>query len=141
LDLAQKLTDRFGAHALLGYSEANHQNPIQTTLLFDKNDIQGYTYDYRDSSRMPLITYGNVDVASPSTWTLTQIRLRPQTAFNGFRNAAFDVTFDATDALKLKAGPQYKRFLFRTTSLVRSNGTSTGQEGVIPAFAAGTAVA
>jgi TonB-dependent receptor len=134
LDLTQKLTDRFSVHTLLGYSEANHQNPIQTTLLFDRNDIQGYTYDFRDSSRMPLITYGNVDPASPSTWTLSQIRLRPQTAFNGFRNAAFDVSFEATDALKFKIGPQYKKFKFITTSKVRSNGTSTGQENVIPSL-------
>ena len=141
LDLAQRLTDRFSVHGLVGYSEANHQNPIQTTLLFDRNDVQGYTYDFRDSSRLPLITYGNVDVANPSTWTLTQIRLRPQTAFNGYRNAAFDVTFEATDNLKLKIGPQYKRFQFRTSSQVRSNGTSTGQEGIIPALPAGTPIA
>ena len=140
LDLAQKLNDRFSVHGLVGYSEANHQNPIQTTLLFDRNDIQGYTYDYRDSSRMPLITYGNVDVTSPGAWTLTQIRLRPQTAFNGFRNAAFDVSFRATDILKLTAGPQYKKFEFRTTSKVRSNGTATGQEGVIPALPASTPI-
>ncbi len=140
LDLAQKITERFSVHGLVGYSEANHQNPIQTTLLFDRNDIQGYTYDYRDSSRMPLITYGTVDVTSPSSWTLSQIRLRPQTAFNGFRNAAFDVTFDATDTLKLKAGPQYKKFEFRTSSKVRSNGTSTGQEGIIPPVVANTLI-
>ena len=141
LDLAQKLGDRFSVHGLVGYSEANHQNPIQTTLLFDRNDITGYTYDFRDSSRMPLITYGNVDVTNPTTWQLTQIRLRPQSSLNTFRTGSFDVAFDATDTLKLKAGPQWKRFEFKTSSLVRSNGTSTGQETIIPALPAGTPIA
>jgi TonB-dependent receptor len=141
LDLAQKITDRFNVHALVGYSEANHQNPIQTTLLFDRQNVQGYTYDFRDSNRMPLITYGNADVTNPATWTLSQIRLRPQTAFNGFRNVAFDVELKATDALTFKAGPQYKKFDFRTTSKVRSNGTSTAQETTIPALPANTPIA
>ena len=54
--------------------------PIQTTLLFDRADVDGYSFDYRGNSRLPLITYGNVDVTNPATWTLSQIRLRPQSS-------------------------------------------------------------
>ena len=48
-----------------GFAEANHDNPEQTTLLFDANNIDGYSYDYRDNSRLPLITYGTTDVSNP----------------------------------------------------------------------------
>ena len=60
--------------------EAEHDNPIQTTLLFDRADVDGYSFDYRGNSRLPVITYGNVDVTNPATWTLSQIRLRPQSS-------------------------------------------------------------
>jgi TonB-dependent receptor len=140
-DASQKIGDKFTVHGLVGYSEANHQNPIQTTLLFDALNVDGYSYDYRANNRLPLITYGNADVTAPTTWQLTQIRLRPQTSFNGFRNAAFDVAFKQSDALTFRAGPQYKKFQFRTTSLQRSNGTTANQEGVIPTAIKNTAIA
>ena len=49
-------------NALVGFAESNHENPVQTTLLFDALDVDGYSYDYRGDSRLPLITYGTADV-------------------------------------------------------------------------------
>ena len=60
---------------------------------------------------------------NPATWTLSQIRLRPQTPINTFQTASFELAWDVTDAFTLKAGPQYKKYEFETTSLQRSNGT------------------
>ncbi len=48
--------------ALVGMAESKHDNPKQTTLLFDAFDIDGYVYDYRRNDRLPLISYGNLDV-------------------------------------------------------------------------------
>jgi TonB-dependent receptor len=134
-------SDTWHLSALVGYSEAKHDNPVQTTLLFDAADVDGYSFDYRADNRLPVISYGNVDVTNPATWTLSQIRLRPQSSTNEFRTVSFDVAWDVSDAITLKAGPQYKKFDFDTLSLQRSNGTTTNQEGVIPASVAGTPVA
>ncbi|MBL8267175.1 TonB-dependent receptor, partial [Steroidobacter sp.] len=112
-------------------SEAEHDNPVQTTLLFDRTDVDGYTYDFRGNSRLPLISYGDAPVDSASAWTLSQIRLRPQSSSNTFKTTSFDIAWDVNDAVTLKAGPQYKKFEFDTTSKVRSNGTTTSQESVI----------
>ena len=30
-------------HALVGFAEANHDNPVQTTLLFDALNVDGYS--------------------------------------------------------------------------------------------------
>jgi iron complex outermembrane receptor protein len=133
-------SDTVRLHALVGYSEAEHDNPIQTTLLFDRADVDGYVYDYRGDDRLPLISYGNVDVTNPATWTLSQIRLRPQSSLNKFQTASFELAWDVTDAVTLKAGPQYKKFEFETTSEARSNGTTTNQESVIPANVGAAAV-
>lgn len=129
LDLTHSFSDTWHMHALAGYSEAEHDNPVQTTLLFDANDVDGYSYDYRGNSRLPVITYGNANVTSPTTWTLSQIRLRPQRSENTFKTGSFEVEWNASDAITLKAGPQYKKFEFETKSLQRSNGTLSNQEG------------
>ena len=57
LDGAFDITDKLRASALVGYSEANHDNPVQTTLLFDWLGFPQLTYDYRDDSRLPQLTY------------------------------------------------------------------------------------
>ena len=141
LDATHDFSDAWHLHGLVGYSEAKHDNPIQTTLLFDRADVDGYSYDYRGNSRLPVITYGNVDVTNPATWTLSQIRLRPQASSNTFHTVSFDVAWDLSDAITLKAGPQYKKFDLETTSFQRSNGTATNQEAIIPANVAATPIA
>jgi iron complex outermembrane receptor protein len=140
LEGTHEFTDRVRLKGLVGYSEAKHDNPIQTTLLFDRNDVDGYTYDFRGNDRLPLFTYGNVDVTDPASWRLSQIRLRPQSSVNTFNTVSFDVAWDVTDIITLKAGPQYKKFEFETTSLVRSNGSLNNREGDLtglPATAVG----
>jgi iron complex outermembrane recepter protein len=132
LDLAQDIGERFKVHGLVGYSEANHQNPTQTTLFFDQANIAGYTYDFRNDNRIPLISYGATNVTSTTGWTLSQIRLRPQAALNTFRTGAIELQFEANDALSFEAGPQWKKFDFKTSSKQRSNGTLTSQEGIVP---------
>jgi TonB-dependent receptor len=141
LDGKHDISDTWRLHALVGFSEAKHDNPVQTTLLFDRNDVQGYSYDFRGDDRLPVISYGNVDVTNPANWTLSQIRLRPQSSTNEFKTASFEVAWDVTDNVSLKAGPQYKKFDFETLSLQRSNGTLTNQEAIIPANVAATSLA
>ncbi|GFE78734.1 TonB-dependent receptor [Steroidobacter agaridevorans] len=136
LEGTHEFTDRVRFKGLVGYSEAKHDNPIQTTLLFDRNDVDGYTYDFRGNDRLPQITYGDVDVTDPASWRLSQIRLRPQSSENTFKTVSFDVAWDVTDVVTLKAGPQYKKFEFDTTALVRSNGTTGNQENQLPGIPA-----
>lgn len=140
LEGAHEFNDRLRLKGLVGFSEAKHDNPVQTTLLFDKDDVMGYTYDFRGNDRLPLFTYGNADVTNPATWRLSQVRLRPQSSENTFKTVSFDVAWDVTDTITLKAGPQYKKFEFETTSLVRSNGTTGNREADLTGISA-TAVA
>ncbi|HEY0682624.1 MAG TPA: TonB-dependent receptor [Steroidobacter sp.] len=129
LEGTHSFTDSVRLRGLAGYSEAEHDNPVQTTLLFDRPDVDGYVYDFRGNDRLPVISYGNAAVDDPSAWALSQIRLRPQSSSNTFKTVSFDVAWDVTDAVTLKAGPQWKKFEFETSALVRSNGTTANQEG------------
>jgi TonB-dependent receptor len=135
LDVTHSFSDTFRLHGLAGAAQSNHDNPVQTTLLFDANDIDGYTFDYRGDDRLPLISYGATDVTNPASWTLSQIRLRPQSTLNTFKTVSFDVDFIMSDAFSLKAGPQWKEYEFVTTEARRPS------ETVIPPNVAATPVA
>jgi iron complex outermembrane recepter protein len=141
LEGTHTFSDTFKAKALIGFAEANHDNPVQTTLLFDANNIDGYVYDYRANRNLPLITYGLTDVTSPATWTLTQIRLRPQSTINSFQTASIDLEWTASDNWTMKFGPQWKNYVYKSTESRRSNGTTANQENIIPAAVAGAQIA
>jgi len=141
LDVEHELSDRLSFRGLAGFAESDHNNPVQTTLLFDADNIQDYVYDFRGNNRLPLITYGTTDLTNPATWHLEQIRLRPQTAYNAYETVQGDLQFDATDIFTLRGGLVWRGYEFESTELRRSNGTTANQEGVIPGFAAGTPIA
>lgn len=130
LDFSQQLTDTVRLNGLIGMSEADHDNPIQTTLLFDWNNIPLMSYDFRGNKRLPVLNFGNTNLTStvngtPNTaadsttdsggWYLSQIRLRPQATTNEFDNYQLDVEWEATDTLQFRAGVQLKEFTFETS--------------------------
>jgi TonB-dependent receptor len=127
--------------ALAGSSNSDFENPKQTTLLLDAQNIDGYVYDYRGNDRLPLISYGSTDVTSPATWKLSQIRLRPQSTENSFQTLQADLAYEFNPSLTLKGGLQYKTYEFDTWEKRRTNGTTSNIEATIPASAAGTPLA
>jgi TonB-dependent receptor len=141
LDASHDFGEGMMMTALLGTAKSEHDNPKQTTLLFDRSNINGYVYDYRRDDRLPLISYGSTDVTSPATWQLSQIRLRPQTADNTFDTAELNFEYEISPSLTLKGGVQYKQYEFETTERRRSNGTTSNREAIIPADVAATPIA
>jgi TonB-dependent receptor len=126
------LSDRTTVDFLAGASKSDFDNSIQTTIIFDQNNVDGYSYDYTDS-RNPVFNYGNAKLTDPTAWTLAEVRQRPQVSENTYStfqtNAHFDLEQDAT----LHMGASWKDYGFSTVGLRRSNGTSANQETVIPA--------
>lgn len=138
LNIDEDLTSRLHLNAYIGHSAALHRNPIQTTLLWDHADTDGYVYDYRQNSNLPLISYGGLAVDNPGVWTLSQIRLRPQSVDNIFDTEYATLAFDATDWLTLTGGINFKSYDYRSRELRRSNGTISNIEATIPGFASST---
>jgi len=125
--------ENWSIHGLAGYAKSEFRNPIQTTLLWDRNDIANYVYDYRGNSRLPLISYGTTDVTNPAIWTLAEIRLRPQEVDNSFANGQIDLTWKHSEAFSVTGGLQYRKYEFDTSERRRSNGTTSNQEAIRPA--------
>jgi len=161
LDAEHEFSDAFKVHGLLGYSQSNHNNPIQTTLTMDYNctaatsatgAIAGcpggagggagtlanpYSFDYRGGlSQLPALTYGNVDVTSTNGWFLSQIRERQNFVHNSYRTIQADFTWKAMDGLDVKGGIDYKNYGFSALITGRTNGTTASQDNIIPAVMA-----
>ncbi|MES2722253.1 MAG: TonB-dependent receptor, partial [Pseudomonadota bacterium] len=138
LDFSHAFTDSLKIHAVAGHSKSDHDNPVQTTIIWDQFNVDGYQFDY-GQGRAPLLAYGNANLTNPNAWTLTQVRMRPQTAVNTYDTVSVDGQWDANDILTFKAGLSWKTYDFETTELRRSIGTSANQETTIPAGVAAIA--
>jgi iron complex outermembrane receptor protein len=166
LDGTQKLTDKLSLNAYAGYAKSDHENPVQTTLLFDWNNSSSLTYDFRGNDRVPLLTFGTTDVTSDANgnptgttaatsttnsngWFLSQIRMRPQTAVNTFHNYLADLEWEISDVWHARVGAQQKKFEFVTTELRRDPSlycppgqlSNANAEGCIPTTVAATPIA
>lgn len=128
---SHQFSDTVTLSGMAGRAKSEFDNPIQTTLLWDIADADGVSFDYRGDSRLPALNYGSADVANAAAWTLSQIRLRPQTNDNTFDNYGLDLKWEMSDRMALKFGAQYKTFEFVTTSARReSEGDVDAQQAV-----------
>jgi TonB-dependent receptor len=140
-NLQQELAPDFRVNFLAGYNASKHLNPIQTTLIWDLFDTDGFSYDLTQGN-IPAVNYGTAQTSGALTnatnWTLTQIRLRPQTTFNSFKTYSANFEWDTWDNFTIRFGYDAKRYSFKTTEarrvfLAAANGS------VYPKFSAGAA--
>jgi TonB-dependent receptor len=128
-------TDTLKFHAMVGRARSNHDNPISTTLIMDAQDVDGYSYNYQNDSRLPTISYGNANVTAANTWTLAQIRINSVQVDNTVNNGLADLEWQFTDMLSVKGGLQYKEYenSVVTTNRVAAAGGTGNQQSVFPA--------
>jgi len=105
---------------LFGYSDSRFANPMQTTLGWDQYN-QAVSYSFVNS-RIPYLNFGTENVGSSGPWVLTEVRERPQTTTNTFKNGEFNTHFKPIDALTFSGGVQYKEYQFQATSMRLVNG-------------------
>jgi iron complex outermembrane recepter protein len=132
LSLEQTINDQLKFNAQAGWAQSLFTSPESTTLTWDINHVNGYSYDFSGNNKLPLLTYGNADVDNPAAWTLSQIRERPSNVDNTYTNFASDLDWSASDSVKFKIGGEYKRYEFETDNFRRLSETA------IPANVAAT---
>jgi len=130
LNAQHQFTDDFKVSGKIGTSRSEHENPMQTTVIMDKLNVKGYSYDYRGNSRFPVLNYG-IDPTDPNGWTLAEIRLRPQWVKNDFDTAQVDFNWNISPGFRLKGGFLGKDYSFATREWRR------GSETAVPNFATG----
>ncbi|MBK9670393.1 MAG: hypothetical protein IPO74_10915, partial [Thermomonas sp.] len=65
MDLEHKFSDRLSMDFVAGRAKSDFDNPTQTTVTFDIQNVDGYSWDFRDNDRTPTITYP-FDINSPT---------------------------------------------------------------------------
>jgi len=108
-----EFTDRFRTNFLVGGSESNFDNPVQTTIIADAFDVDGYSWDFRGNEKTPIIDY-NIDVTEPSNFIVNEARDRPNEVLNQFQTAQVNFELDMTDELQFVSGFSYKQFQYKT---------------------------
>ena len=157
LTIDQEFGETVKANVRVGRADSKFRNPVQTTTTLDALNVNGYTIDFRNSSRLPSITYpfdptaaggaltlvsvpvvatGTQPTTIPNT-TSSEIRIRPQGANNRNDVAHLDLAWEVMpDNVTVKVGGDYKKYTFDTYEFRRVN-----QNDTIFAPAAGTTVA
>ncbi|WP_298160955.1 TonB-dependent receptor [Brevundimonas sp.] len=144
----RQFTDTLRGKFYIGRAQSEFSNPVQTTVTLDRQNVQGYSFDFRNNPNTPVLSYG-FDVANPANWgwrdvslgtTLSslprsEIRLRPNGVDTTFEAVSGDIEWDANDWLTLKAGLNGKTYLSDSYEFRRTD------ETVVPALPAGTTIA
>ncbi|UKK86321.1 TonB-dependent receptor [Sphingopyxis sp. BSN-002] len=115
----QDLGDSFRFTLLGGFSKSDADIPVETTIVFDDRDAQGYSYDYSDMKR-PVLTFGT-SVTDPANFQLAEIRDRPSNVTNKFKTAQLRTEWDVTDGFQVKAGGMWRRFNFDAVAFTRDS--------------------
>lgn len=113
----QDLSDSFRFTLLGGVSKSTADIPVETTVIFDDRDAQGYSYDYSDMA-FPKLTFGT-SVTDPANFQLAEIRDRPSNVTNRFKTAQLRTEWDVTEDFTVKAGAVWRRFNFDTEAFTR----------------------
>ena len=113
----QDVTDNFRVTLLGGYSRSNADVPVETTIVFDDRDAQGYSYDYRNM-QFPTLTFGT-SVTNPANFQLAEIRDRPSNVLNQFRTAQLRTEWDVTEGFTVKAGAAWRRYNYDIVAFTR----------------------
>ncbi|MBX3595019.1 TonB-dependent receptor [Sphingomonas sp.] len=113
----QQVGDNFRFTMLGGYSRSKADVPVETTIIFDDRDAQGYSFDYSDMW-FPKLTFGT-SVTTPGNFQLAEIRDRPSNVVNQFRTAQLRTEWDVTDGFTVKLGGVWRRYNFDLVAYTR----------------------
>jgi TonB-dependent receptor len=133
----QRFGDRLKFNALVGYARSFFDQPISTNIILNRENSNGFAYDYTGNGRLPAINYG-FDVTDPNSFNFggprTEIRLRPSSVSNVFKNGQLTGTYKVNDGISAVIGGSIKRFEYTSRALVRAN------ESIVPQLPAGVAL-
>ncbi len=148
LSIAHEFSDSFRVKVHAGLATSEFDNPVQTTVTLDRQNSQGFAWDYRGNPNTPLITWGfDPAVATNYAWRdvslgttvgvlpRSEIRLRPNTVDTKFDTVSADFGWDFAEDFTLKFGANTKTFKSVSTDSRRTD------ETVVPALPAGTTIA
>jgi iron complex outermembrane receptor protein len=132
-------SDRLRFNGLLGRADSKFGNPVQVSAIIDRQNVDGYSYDFRENRNLPVINYG-FDVTDAAQWTIvgpagaqprSELRSSQNFQDNVYSTAQANFEFDVNDWLTLKVGGNWKKFESSSSAFARlANGAPNLPAGV-----------
>jgi iron complex outermembrane receptor protein len=144
LNVEHEFSDSLKFTGTVGRSKSEFGNPLQVNAIIDRQNTDGYSWDFRQNHDLPLINYG-FDVANPNNWVITgptgiqplsELRLSSSYQDNIYTTAEGALEWAANDSLTFKGGASYKEYTSRGSAYARPAATNN----VAPALPAGTTI-
>jgi len=139
-----EFSDRLRFDGLIGRAESSFANPVQVSAIIDRQNVDGYSYDFRQNRNLPAINWG-FNVADPTQWSVvgptgaqprSELRVSSNFQENVYTTGEANFEFDLSDWLTLKAGVSRKEYESSSRAFARP-GNANGS----PALPAGTTMA
>lgn len=127
LNAKHAFSDRFRARVKLGSSHAKARTPLSVSYMFDAQNMNGYTYDFRGNDRLPQISYG-FDVTDGRNFSLTEWRKSTGGADFRLKTAGGALEYDLTDEITIKGGGEYRTYGFDTFGFQQAVSTLSGAD-------------
>ncbi|MBD8679685.1 TonB-dependent receptor [Sphingomonas sp. CFBP 13720] len=106
-----KPTDRLTIDMLAGMEGSDYRVDTRTLQLLTNN--RDFSYDYRANDRVPVMGYG-FSLTDPSAMQLDLYRPRVNVVDNDYRIGKLNLTWRANDAVTMKGGGSFTRYVFDT---------------------------
>ncbi|QAY77462.1 TonB-dependent receptor [Sphingosinicella sp. BN140058] len=139
LNARHAFTDRLRGRIKIGGNESKARTPLSVSYMFDANNRDGFTYDFRENDRLPLINYG-FDVSSGAPFTLTEWRKSEGGANYKLRTYAGALEYDLLPQVTLKGGGEYRTYAFDTFGNQQAVSTLSGADRQVGVDALGKVV-
>ena len=120
----QDVSDSLRFTVMGGFSKSNADIPVETTIMFDDRDAQGYKFDYTDMN-YPKLTFGT-SVTDPASFQLAEVRDAPSNNTNRYKTVQLRTEWDVAEGFQIKAGAMWRRFNFDLVSANRNTQVCTG---------------
>lgn len=139
-----EFSDRLRFNGLIGRAESSFANPVQVSAIIDRQNVAGYSYDFRENRNLPAINWG-FNVADPTQWSITgpagaqprsELRVSSNFIDNTYTTGEAKLEFEVRDWLTLKAGLSRKEYKSNGRAFARPANNNTS-----PALPAGTTMA
>ncbi|VXB41171.1 TonB-dependent receptor [Brevundimonas sp. G8] len=134
-----EFSDKLRFSGLVGRAESNFGNPVQVSAIIDRQDVDGYSYDFRQNRNLPAINWG-FDVTNPALWSIvgptgaqprSELRSSQNFQENVYTTGEANIEFDATSWLTVKAGVSRKEYESSSRQFARAaNGAPALPAGV-----------
>ena len=134
-----EFSDRLRFNGLIGRAESSFGNPVQVSAIIDRQNVDGYSYDFRENRNLPAINWG-FDVTDPAQWSIVgptgaqpRSELRSSANFqdNVYTTGEANFAFELSERLTLKAGVSRKEYESSSRAFARlANGAPALPAGV-----------